>query len=75
MSMAELASAAPTSGGVSNDGLAGQHAKPKHCYATRSALFLDSLLFVSQMAQSPCLDCRLYGVSVSEITICLILVS
>jgi len=32
MSMAELASAAPTSGGVSNGGLAGQNAKIKHCY-------------------------------------------
>ena len=29
LSLAELASAAPTSGGVSNDGLAGQSAKPK----------------------------------------------
>ena len=73
--MAELASAAPTSGGVSNDGLAGQHTKPNHCYATHSALLLDSLVFFSQMAQSPCLDCRLYGVCVSEITNYLILVS
>ena len=73
--MAELASAAPTSGGVSNDELAGQHAKSKHRYAIHSALFLDSLLFFSQVAQSPCLDCRLYGVSVSEITNSLILVS
>ena len=31
--------------------------KPKHCY---TALFLDSLLFFPQMAQSPCLDCWLY---------------
>jgi hypothetical protein len=72
--MAELASAAPTSGGVSNDGLTGQRAKIKHCYATHLALFLDSLLFFSQMAQSPCLDSRLYGVSVSETTSCLIFV-
>jgi hypothetical protein len=64
--MAELASAAPTSGGVSNDGLAGQRAMQnlKHCFATHTALFLDSLLFFSQMAQSPCLDCRLYAASV-----------
>lgn len=56
MSMAELASAAPTSGGVSNGGLAGQDVKPKHCYASDAALFLDPLLFFSKMAQYSCLD-------------------
>lgn len=64
MSMGELASAAPTSGGVRDDGIAGQRAKPKHCFAaTHTALFLDSLLFFSQVAQSPCLDRRLYVVA------------
>jgi hypothetical protein len=63
--MAELASAAPTSGGVSDDWLAGQSAEP---YATHPALLLDLLLFFSQMAQSPCLDRRLYVALLCKLT-------
>ena len=46
MSMGELASAAPTSGGVRDDGIAEQRAKPKHFFCRDSYSFISGLTLI-----------------------------